>query len=188
MLLPKKDSQGWFIVFLLVWFVNIVALVISRYQISFDFDYPTSLVFVSISLLVASIASLGWFGLTSFTKTFMFFNIIAIFNMLYITSVHPSDSFSEITSLLNYIFFIAMGTLAGILIEGVKNYFDGKDGSINAIIEKQKPIAKKSTVAKKPAAKKKSTVKKSVAKTATTKKSTTTSKKPTTKKTTTKKK
>jgi hypothetical protein len=74
MFLPKKDSQQWFLVFLIVWFINIAALVISRYQVGFNFDYPTSLVFVSLSLLVSSISSLGWFGLFAFTKTFLFFN------------------------------------------------------------------------------------------------------------------
>ena len=158
MLLPKKDSQQWFLVFLISWFINIFALVITRYQVGFVFDYPTTLVFVSLSLLVASITSLGWFGLFAFTKTFMFFNLVAILNMFLITSQGIEDAFMGTTSLLNYIFFISMGTLAGLLIEVVKVYFDKEE----AKLLKQK-IAKKTTkktTTKKAPAKKKTTTKK----------------------------
>jgi hypothetical protein len=81
--------------------------------------------------------------------------------MLLITSNGTVDMFADITSLLNYIFFISMGTLAGLAIEVVKVYFDKEE----AKILKKKPAMK--------------TVKKSVTKTV---KKTTTKKKPTTKK------
>ena len=153
MLLPKKDSQQWFLVFLISWFINIFALVITRYQVGFVFDYPTTLVFVSLSLLVASITSLGWFGLFAFTKTFMFFNLVAILNMFLITSSGVEDALLGTTSLLNYIFFISMGTLAGLLIEVVKVYFDKEDAKL---LKKSvtKKATKKAPVKKKPTTKK----------------------------------
>ncbi len=124
MLLPEKDSQKWFYVFLASWLVNLVALVVSRYQVNAILDNSTTFIFVVMSLLIASITVLGWFGLKAFTKTFLLFNVIGLVNMLYITGNLASEGWSDITSLLNYIFFVAMGVVAGLLVELTKFYFD----------------------------------------------------------------
>lgn len=167
MFLPKKGSQKWFYVFIAVWFINVTAIVVSRYQVGVSFDYPTTLVFVSLALLVSSITALGWFGLHSFTRIFMLFNIIAILNMLTITGVHSTDVFSGITSLLNFIFFISIGTLAGLIIEVIRVYLLKQEEETKKLMKKnidtkkKAPAKKKTTVAKKKApVKKKTTTKK----------------------------
>ena len=124
MLLPAKDSQKWFFIFLISWLVNLVALVVSRYQVNAVLNNANTFIFVVLSLLIASTTVLGWFGLMSFTKTFLLFNAIGLANMLYITTRLSSEGWSDITSLLNYIFFVAMGVVAGLLVELTKYYFD----------------------------------------------------------------
>jgi hypothetical protein len=149
-MLPKKDSEMWFLVFSISWLLNLAAIVMSRYQVNAMFDMPTTFVYVILSLLVASVTALGWFGLLEFTKTFIFFNFIGIINMLYITSTGFTSGWADITSLLNYIFFVAIGVIAGLLIQMFKFILD-KD-------IKKAPVKK--TVAKKTPAKKKTTKKK----------------------------
>jgi K+-sensing histidine kinase KdpD len=137
---PKKDSEKWFIVFSLSWLLNLAAIIASRYQISYIFDMPTTFVFLIMSLLVASITMVGWFGLLDFTKVFILFNFFGICSMLYITSTGYTSGWADITSLINYLFFIAIGVIAGLLVQLTGQFLKK---------EVKKPAAKKKTAKKK---------------------------------------
>lgn len=157
--LPPRDSQKWFLVMLITWFINLGALVISRYQVGASFDVTVTMALASLSLLIAFITTLGYFGVDAFTKTIVFFDLIAIFNLLFITTTRAQDGWSDITSLLNYIFFLVIGVIAGVLIQATKAYYTSAKPAVKKVAVK-KPVVTKAVkkVAAKPAAKK--TVKK----------------------------
>lgn len=109
--LPEKRSNNWFYIFFASWVLNLFLIILSRYLIDSNFELLGNLAFALVALFAALLASLGYIGLKVFSYTFISFNLMAVVYMLFIAITNASDGWTDLTSIVGYMFFILLGVL-----------------------------------------------------------------------------
>lgn len=106
-------------IFVISFLTNLIFLLLSRYLINAELLLPLLIGITGLSLIISLITAIGMIYAQDFSKTLMFFNVIAIFNMMYII-IFKTNTWIDLVSMFNYIFFVGLGLMAGSLVQLAK--------------------------------------------------------------------
>lgn len=120
MLLPNKKSKAWLIVWGMIFFINIGAILLGRYLVGASFNAENASNFLIISLLIATIISIGYFGPRLFSGLALAANIIGITYMLYISATKAADSWSDLVGIIGFLYIVAIGIGIAIVVQVIQ--------------------------------------------------------------------
>lgn len=115
--LPVKGASHWIIVLGIVFAANIAALFISRALIGQTMTMANAGAFVGLSLAIAVVSCLGYFGFEVFSLMVLAGNLIGIIYLFFIILTNASQGWSDLTSLIGLFYFVAMGVVFGIMMQ-----------------------------------------------------------------------
>lgn len=120
MLLPGKGSKKWFAIWIGSFLINLLLILFSRFQLGEVLNLNMMIGFSIISVLSATIISLGYFGYDVIAGIAIASNTFGLTYMLYITSTNINDGWSDITSIIVLIFAIIIGNALGLILQALK--------------------------------------------------------------------
>lgn len=121
LLLPKPKSKKWLYVFLLVFIINFLALIIGQRILIPKLSFQNILSFFLLSIVISGISSFGYFGMEIFSPVFMLTNVISITYYFIILIKNNDTGWADLTSIISYLFVLAIGIILGLIGEGI-NY------------------------------------------------------------------
>lgn len=113
--LPNKYSKKWLVVFIALFLLSFVPFIFLSQILNF------SIVGVGIlSFIVALIIGVGgYLGAKAYFFTASVFNIIGIFYMLFIAINKTAEGWSDLVSIISYLFIVGIGIILGVVIQVV---------------------------------------------------------------------
>ncbi len=115
--LPAKGSSRWINVLAIVFIANIAALFISRALIGQTTTTANMAAFVGLSLGIAIVSCLGYFGFEVFSLLVLAGNLMGIIYLFFIILTNASQGWNDLTSLIGLFYFVAMGVVFGIMMQ-----------------------------------------------------------------------
>ncbi|GGJ61992.1 hypothetical protein GGR02_001109 [Anoxybacillus voinovskiensis] len=119
--LPPKFSSRWYWITGGVFLLLFIMLLLSRFMLHVAVDAKNVIAFLIVSFLLAMIAGVGGFfgGTTYFTVSFSFY-VIAIMYLLFLSWTRANDGWSDLTSIIAFLFLAGIGMVAGVLAQLVR--------------------------------------------------------------------
>lgn len=116
--LPNKFSIKWLYILIALFFLTFASmyLVITILELSIGFDNISGFALLSLAVSL-SIGIGGLLGLKAYFKTALLFNILGIIYMLSITIFRTAEGWSDLVSIISYLFFLALGIFLGIIVQ-----------------------------------------------------------------------
>lgn len=126
--LPAQKAFNWIYVLAIVFMANLVTLLISRTLLNQTMTGGNIASFIGISLVVASIACLGYFGLEVFSMVVLAGNAMGIIYLFYIVLVlaNVNRGWDDLTSLIGLLYFVVMGVFFGAIMQVIFMISAGK--------------------------------------------------------------
>lgn len=121
---PIKGSRQWFTVGVLIFIINFCLLLVGRFQLGVTLDVTMVIGFAVIALLTSLITFMGYFGLDVLAKVAILSNALGLTYMIYITTTNASDGWSDLTSLIAFLYMLIMGMLVGIFLQIIKSIYN----------------------------------------------------------------
>lgn len=118
--LPVKYSNKWAYIFVALFGTTFLAFVL--YSVILDRTIATRNLggFALLSLLVAVIISAGGFlGAKGYFYTVLLFDLLGLIYMIYICINQTGDGFTDLISLMSYLFTLGIGIVLGIVVQVV---------------------------------------------------------------------
>ena len=125
--LPEKKSTAWYGVTGAIFAVLLVFFIVGRILLGIGITFENILGFALISAMAAGIAGVGGFmgGRVFFTTTLLSYLLGSLY-MLYIAASAAADTWSDIVSVVSFMFFAACGVAAGVILQLVVNFSGNK--------------------------------------------------------------
>ncbi len=118
--LPEKHSKKWLYHGIGIFLITFFALLVNAVLLAI-LSVETSIIYALVSLFVAlAISGGGYLGAKTYFYTALFFNIIGIIYMLYISINQAAEGWSDLVSMISYFFIMVIGILIGLVAEGIK--------------------------------------------------------------------
>lgn len=116
--LPNKYSIKWLYILIALFFLTFASmyLVITILELSIGFDNISGFALLSLAVSL-SIGIGGLLGLKAYFKTALLFNIIGIIYMLSVTIFRTAEGWSDLVSIISYLFFLALGIFLGVIVQ-----------------------------------------------------------------------
>jgi hypothetical protein len=116
--LPHKFSFQWYWITAMIFAVLLGTLILSRLLLDIGIDLQNSTGFAVIALTAAVAAGVGGFlgGRVYFVITIVSYFIGANY-MLYVAAARISDGWSDLTSVVSFMFIAVCGIAAGLMIQ-----------------------------------------------------------------------
>lgn len=113
-----KYSKKWVYVLVTIFTLTFFSLMIVRYILNTNIAFENIIAFALLSLIVAFIITIGGYlgGKTYFWIT-LFFNIMGIIYMLYVSINKTSEGWSDLVSIISYMFSVGIGVILGIVVQ-----------------------------------------------------------------------
>jgi len=123
MLLPIKKSYKWLYFLLIVFAINLLALSFTRVLLTQTVSFQNIVGFSIMSIVAALLASAGFLGFRTFTRTILIADFVAILYMFAVILSNAADGWSDLTSLAAYTVILAIGILAGVAAQFIEFLF-----------------------------------------------------------------
>jgi len=117
-MIPQKKSSKWTWVFIFYILITFISLLITRSMLGSELlgRYILGLLIISTgSALIPCIG--GILGKKIFFIFYTLSNIIAIFYMFYVVLGNTSPGWNDLTSIVGYIFIVAVGAVLALVME-----------------------------------------------------------------------
>ena len=126
MFLPIKKSKNWFMISGVFLIINTIAIFYSRMLLGLSLDTKNVIALTGISIVISLLPTTGYFGLRILPVMSMLGNILGIIYMYFIILGNRAQGWNDITSMIALLYFVALGTVLGILMEGISKLLGGK--------------------------------------------------------------
>lgn len=116
--LPNKYSIKWLYILIALFLLTFASmyLVITILELSVGFDNISGFALLSLAVSL-SIGIGGLLGLKAYFKTALLFNIIGIIYMLSVTIFITAEGWSDLVSIISYLFFLSLGIFLGVIVQ-----------------------------------------------------------------------
>ncbi|SHE52721.1 hypothetical protein [Alkalibacter saccharofermentans] len=125
MKLPDKHSNKWFLIMLAIFILVVLAMVSVSLILQLDIGIENILGFSKLALIVSFAAAVGgYFGFKRYFLAMLVSNIIGIVYMLMIVINRTAEGWSDLVSIISYMFVMFIGFFAAIgleLVESLRN-------------------------------------------------------------------
>lgn len=122
-MIPQKKSNQWIGVFILYIIVIFISLLTTRVMLGSEILGRNIFGLFIISTISALLPIIGGFlGKRIFFNVYTFSNILGIFYMFYVVIGNASPGWSDLTSIVGYIYIVTVGAILALLTE-VISYF-----------------------------------------------------------------
>lgn len=126
MKLLQKRSPEWLYVLLAIFILNIASFVAYQLILDIPLSLSTLIGFKGLSIVIAIIASLGYFGFAVFSLSFIIADIIGLCYMFFIIITEKSNGWADLTSIAALATFLFVGIIVGILLQIIYFIFNNK--------------------------------------------------------------
>ena len=113
----EKKSIKWLQVLLIIFSINILSFFTYQLVLDIPFDVSSIIGFKGISLAIAIISCLGYFGFLAFSITFVSSNIVGLIYMFFIIITDKNNGWADLTSIAGLFVFMIIGTSLGIIAQ-----------------------------------------------------------------------
>lgn len=116
--LPNKYSIKWLYILIALFLLTFASmyLVLTILQLTIGFDNISGFALLSLAVSL-SIGIGGILGLKAYFKTALLFNILGIIYMLSVTIFRTAESWSDLVSIISYLFFLSLGIFLGVIVQ-----------------------------------------------------------------------
>lgn len=116
--LPNKYSIKWLYILIALFLLTFASmyLVITILELSVGFDNISGFALLSLAVSL-SIGIGGLLGLKAYFKTALLFNILGIIYMLSVTIFRTAEGWSDLVSIIAYLFFLSLGIFLGAIVQ-----------------------------------------------------------------------
>lgn len=118
--LPVKYSKKWMYIMVVLFLLTFSALIAVGVILEIDIGAENISGFAFLSLVVSiGISVGGYLGAWAYFYTALVFNILGIVYMLYVSINRTAEGWSDLVSIISYLFTLGLGISLGILIQSV---------------------------------------------------------------------
>jgi hypothetical protein len=116
--LPTKHSKKWVLVFIALFLLTLVSLISVGKILSINIGAENIAGFALLSAFVSVIISVGGFlGARLYFITASIFDLLGIVYMLYVSINRTAEGWSDLVSIISYLFTLAIGLILGLVIQ-----------------------------------------------------------------------
>jgi hypothetical protein len=116
--LPVKYSKKWGFVLIALFFLTFVSLISVGKILSINIGAENIAGFALLSALVSILTSLGGFlGARVYFITVLIFDVLGIVYMLYVSTNRTAEGWSDLVSIISYLFTLGIGFILGLVIQ-----------------------------------------------------------------------
>lgn len=116
--LPKKYSVKWILILVALFLLTFVSMFLVTTILALSISLENISGFALLSLAVSlAIGVGGVLGLKAYFKTALVFNILGIIYMLSITIFRTAEGWSDLVSIISYLFILAIGIILGVIVQ-----------------------------------------------------------------------
>lgn len=122
-----RHSNKWFLIGVGLFLTNLFAILNSAIVLNKQLDLANAICFVILAALISISITLG--GIFKFKLYFsvsFFFDLLAIAYMTYISIGNTAEGWSDLVSIVSYIFTAVFGIILGSLIQVIYSYINSK--------------------------------------------------------------
>lgn len=138
MLLPRERTFNWVYIFLIMFAINFGSILISQWLMETAVDWYGMAGYGLISLVIAALICLGYFGLYVYALGLIIADFVGIVNMFYVSVADKGDVWTGIISIFMFLFIILIGMLTSLLIELIFRFKGNKINEDKQITKKRK--------------------------------------------------
>lgn len=122
-MIPEKKSKKWLQILISYFLIILIALTLSRYIVGTPITLRILISTIILAFVSAAIPSLGgFFGRKIFFYVFTLINIFAILYMMFVIVTDASPGWTDITSMIIYLFVTSVGLFVAIIVDLI-HYF-----------------------------------------------------------------
>ncbi len=116
----KKYLKKSMILMVLILIVNFLSFICVGIVLNINIASENISGFALLSIMVASIIAIGhYLDKKTYFITMLIFNVIAIFYMLYISLNKTAENWSDLVSIISYLFTMGIGLITATIIQSV---------------------------------------------------------------------
>lgn len=116
--IPEKHSKKWAFITLALFLLSFAALVAVCLILKIDMNAQNITGFALLSLIVSAVISgAGFLGAKAFFFTTLAFDVIGIVYMLFISITRSAEGWSDLVSIISYMFMLGIGVIAGAVLQ-----------------------------------------------------------------------
>ncbi|KAF0091710.1 MAG: permease [Fusobacteria bacterium] len=116
--LPKKHSVKWIYILIALFVLTFVSMFFVTTILDLRVSLDNLSGFAILSLAVSLAIGLGGLlGSTAYFKTALLFNILGIIYMFVITIFKTAEGWSDLVSIISYMFILSIGIILGVIVQ-----------------------------------------------------------------------
>lgn len=116
--LPAKHSKNWAFITLALFLITFAAMIAIAMILKTPIAFENISGFVVFSFFVSVIISIGGFlGAKAYFFTALAMDVIGIIYMLVISITRTAEGWSDLVSIISYMFMLGVGIILGIVIQ-----------------------------------------------------------------------
>ncbi len=118
----KNETQKWVLIACGIFILNFFSHLYNGYLLGVEFNSESVGGFLLLSLILTGLLSgSGYLGAKVFFFFMLFFNLLAISYMLYITLSHAAPNWEDIISMISFMIVIGLGLIFGVIGQVIYN-------------------------------------------------------------------
>lgn len=116
--LPEKNSRKWIPVFIILFVLTFISMIAVSLILDLKIGFNNISGFIMLSLFVSLAIGLGGLlGARAYFKTAFVFDVLGIIYMMWVSIFRTAESWSDLVSVISYLFLLSSGIIIGFIIQ-----------------------------------------------------------------------